>query len=263
MAHFPLLIKIVNVLAYIFFLGSNAYSFFFSDDTSTTFSLEDKHLTFITPAPYVFCIWGLIHLLLLGFVIYQFFPDANDVVADGIHWHFFFIALLVSLNQSLYNSDYLIIAWIVLLIATIQVSRVYFILSNRYPSKSIPQTIFIHAPFSLFHAWTVVLAVIGLFAAFTSKEKDESPSIWIQILVAIGLLFLESTAVGYIEKFKGDIAGAIVIDWTLYGIAVGQEDTFIRVVAIIFAVITTFHILKPVYEKFVKKSHTSAPPLLG
>ncbi|CAG8506257.1 15610_t:CDS:2 [Acaulospora colombiana] len=227
----------------------------------TTLSLEDSHPTYITPAPYVFGVWGLIHLLLLGFIIYQFFPKADTVVVNGIHWHFLFIALLISLSQSLYDSDYLIIAWIILLIATVQASHVYFILKNRYPSDSTAEMIFIHFPFSLLHAWTVVLSVIGLFAAFTSKEEGESPGIFVQILVAVGLIFLEVTAVGYIEKFKGDIAGAIVIDWALYGVAVEQDDTFIRFVAIILAVITTLHILKAlIYDRFIKKER--APPKL-
>ncbi|CAG8491665.1 5769_t:CDS:10 [Acaulospora morrowiae] len=261
MAHFPLLIKIVNVLAYFLFLGSSVYSFLFFDDEDTQFSLEDRHPTYITPASYVYGIWGLIHLLLLGFIIYQFFPKADGVVTDGIHWHFLFIALLISLSQSLYESDYLIISWIVTLLVASQVSYVYYTIKNKYPSNSLAETVWIHFPFSLFHAWIVVLAVLGLFAAFTSKDDDdESPSFFIQLLVLIGLLFLEGTAVSYIEKFKGDIAGALVIDWVLIGVAIGQDDTFIRIAAIILAAITTLHIIKAlVYDRYIKKVRNPTP----
>ncbi|CAG8760711.1 33270_t:CDS:1, partial [Racocetra persica] len=56
----------------------------------------------------------------------------------------------------------------------------------------------------------------------------ESPSIIVQILVILGLLFMECTAIGYIEKFRGDFAGAAVIAWTLYGIWYEQQDSVIR-----------------------------------
>ncbi len=37
---------------------------------------------------YTFGIWGLIYVLLTGFVIYQWFESANDVVVDGIRCYF-------------------------------------------------------------------------------------------------------------------------------------------------------------------------------
>jgi len=85
----------------------------------------------------------------------------------------------------------------------------------------------------------------------------------VKIFVVIGLLVLESTAVTYVEALKGDIAGALVIDWALYGIAVEQQDPVIHWTALVLAVITSLHILRPLYKKYIKGSNEETAPLLG
>jgi hypothetical protein len=56
--------------------------------------------TYLTPAPWAFLIWSLIHLLLLGTIIYQFTAAGKAVVIDGISWRF---PLLVVLNAVYVN----------------------------------------------------------------------------------------------------------------------------------------------------------------
>ena len=58
---FYLGVIVVNVLAVTLPLGGNS-----------TGEISDKYHTSITPAGYAFSIWGLIYLLLAGFIIYQF-----------------------------------------------------------------------------------------------------------------------------------------------------------------------------------------------
>jgi len=260
MARFPLVIKISNLAVYIFLLSATLYSAL-GPDQSEDSPYHDKP-TYISPAPFVFGVWGLIHFLLGGFVIYQFF-GANDIIVDGINWNFVGITLLNSLWLVLWQTDHRILAWITILITSLQVTYVYHVLKrHREEGCSINELIWVHAPFSLYHAWIFVIAVISTFAAFTHAKSDEGPTILMKILVVIGLLVLEGTAVGYIEKLKGDIAGAIVIDWALYGIAVEQSDPVIHWSALILAVITSLHILKPIVQKFRGSSEESAP-LLG
>jgi hypothetical protein len=261
MARFPLLIKISNLLAFIFLVGANVYSGLGPEKDDSPY--HENHPTYITPAPFVFGVLGLIQFLLGGFVIYQFFSSNPEVVVDGISWHFIGVILLNSLWLFLWQTDHLILAWIVVLITSSQISYIYYTIKYKYPGGSLNEIIWVHAPFSLYHAWIFVMAVISTFAAFLpDKEDDESPSILIKILVVVGLLILEGTAVGYIEKFKGDIAGAVVIAWTLYGIFVEQEDPVIHWSALILAIFTSFHILRPLYRKYVRGDSGESAPLL-
>jgi len=262
MARFPIVAKIANLLAYIFLLGANVYSGLGPDKEDSPY--RESHPTYITPAPFVFGVWGLIHFLLGGYVIYQFFASNPGIIEDSIGWHFVCIALLNSLWLALWQTDHLILSWITILITASQISYIYYAIKNSsHGDSSFNEIVWVHAPFSLYHAWIVVIAVISTFAAFLpDKDDDKSPGILVKILVVLGLLFLEGTAIGYVEKFKGDIAGAIVIAWTLYGIFVEQQDPIIHWTALVLAIITTFHILRPLYRKYIKHESGESAPLL-
>lgn len=127
------------------------------------------------------------------------------------------------------------------------------------------EKIFIHAPFSLWHGWIVFSAVVNLFQAFTGLKED-GPSVWIRILVILALLFLTSTAVGYVEykKHKGDITGALVIGLGLLAIFTNQHDPWIHWSALTTAIITLIYPIRPYAFKLVgRESNAENAPLLG
>jgi hypothetical protein len=106
-------LKIVNTIVYFAFLGSNIYT--------VTLPGSSGKETYITPAPWAFLVWyvlpspvrstflpppprPLIHTLLLGTVIYQFFPAGKKIIIDSISWSFpllvFFNATYVGLRAT-------------------------------------------------------------------------------------------------------------------------------------------------------------------
>ncbi|CAG8602555.1 8410_t:CDS:2, partial [Cetraspora pellucida] len=176
------------------------------------------------------------------------------------------------------------ISWIYWHLRRFPIKRIYDA-QNRFHYKHIFENIFIHVPFSLYHAWILVIAVLTTYATFTpdrpvaydaaaieAVSNDtaiaeaaviyESPGVIVQILVVLGLLFMECTAVAYIEKFRGDITGAAVIAWTLYGVWSEQQDVVIRWTAFVLALITTFHILKPIILKYILKKQVETAPIV-
>ena len=123
---------------------------------------------------------------------------------------------------------------------------------------------FIHAPFSLYHAWIFVIAVISTFVAFTPEVSDDGPSVLVTIAVIIGLLVLQSTAVSYVELGKGDVAGALVIAWALYGIFMEQDSPAISWTAFALSILTLLYSVKPFVAKHVfGRSGEERAPLLG
>jgi len=259
MARFPLAIKIANVLVYIFLLGANLYSGL--DPNNDDSPYDGKHVTFISPAPFAFGIWGLIHFLLGGFVIYQWFGP-QELVLDGINWHFVGITVWNTLWLVLWQTDHLILAWITILITSSQVTYVYAVI-RRQVDASTNELVWIHAPFSLYHAWIYIITVISTFAAFSPDKTDDNvPGLFVKIFVVIALIIIQLVAVGYIFGGKGDIAGAVVIAWSLYGISVEQTDPSIHWTSLVFAVITTLLVFVPIYKKIRHRGEESAP-LLG
>jgi len=259
MPFLPLLIKISNLLVYAFLLTTNLLTLIYSG--------LGGHDTYITPHPFVFLIWAVIIFLLGGLVIYQFFNSASETVVDGIHFHFVGISLFSALWVYLWQTDHLILALITIVIISCQISHVYYRLHKKFPAQGINDTLWIHAPFSLYHAWITFLLMLSLFAAFTPEktddEDDKQPKVYLKVLVFFALLSLQITASSYIEKFKGDVAGALVIAGSLYGIFAAQDDPFIHWTALFFAICSSIHIFKPFVKKYFFGSSAEHAPLLG
>ncbi|CAG8564031.1 27490_t:CDS:2 [Racocetra persica] len=253
MAH-PLLIKILNVLAYIFLLSANIYSVFEGNKSNSPY--HEAHKTYISPAPFVFGVWGLIHFLLGGFVIYQFFPGENEVVVEGINWHFIGISLLNALWLALWEANWLIISFIAILFTSFQISYVYGVLKKQdYAPKNLIDQLLINVPFSLYHAWIAVILTLSFFAIVTPEKTNEEPILLVKIVVVIALLILKSLSATYIEA-GDDISGAIVIAWTLIGIFVEQEDLVIHWTALVLAVFSILHIIKGIIFLVIRRNRT-------
>jgi hypothetical protein len=52
----------------------------------------------------VFYVWSVIHFLLGGFVIYQWFEPAHEVAVHGVGWHFVISSVLNAVWLSLWVS---------------------------------------------------------------------------------------------------------------------------------------------------------------
>lgn len=120
--------QIVNIITYLLFLGSNVYTVAAPNDIYFT-----GKETYITPAPWAFLIWcvlapssvstrvfdlivhivlhfrSLIHLLLLGTVIYQFFPEGKRVIIDGVSWRLPLLGVLNAIYVNLWASHHYIV----------------------------------------------------------------------------------------------------------------------------------------------------------
>jgi len=253
------IIRFSNLLVYVFLLTTNLLTIIYSG--------LKAHDTYITPHPSIFLIWAVIIFLFGGLVIYQFFDRASETVVDGIHGHFITISLFSALWVYLWETNHLILALITITIIFSQISFVYWRLHNKFPAQGINDTLWIHAPFSLYHAWSAFLLILSIFAAFTPEKTDdedsEQPKLYVKILVFFALLILQGVASSYIEGFKGDVAGALVIAGSLYGVFVAQDDPFIHWSALFFAVCTSIHIFKPFVKKYFLGRSAEHAPLLG
>ncbi|KAF9386128.1 hypothetical protein BGX21_000878, partial [Mortierella sp. AD011] len=76
--------KIANIIVYVTLLSGNLYSTF-GGDKETDSPYDSKYKSYITPASFTFLIWTLIHFLLGGMVIFQWFTTK---VHEAVGWHF-------------------------------------------------------------------------------------------------------------------------------------------------------------------------------
>jgi hypothetical protein len=245
--------KIINVLVYFFFLGSNIYTVAAPGNV-----YGSARETYVMPAPWVFLIWSLIHLLLLGTIVYQFFPLGKQVIIDGISWRFALLGILNAVYVSLWARHYYVLAFIFALFVSSAVTHIYYSIKKHHVASSLCEELFVHLPFSLYHGWTTVLVVLTAFEAFGVDAAKHAPGVWTKIFVFLALLFLEATAAGYAFSSKeGDLFASIAIAWALFGIFAHQTSSpFIHWTALVFAVFTLLWVAKGVWG-LGTKIHTS------
>jgi len=190
--------------------------------------ISAKYETVFTPASYAFSIWGLIYLLLTGFVIYQarglFKSIENDDFVLKIGWWFVL---------SCFANCAWIVAWVydftglsVLLITLLLISLVKIVLNSNMERWDAPfsKIVLLWWPFCIYAGW-VTVAVIANISAWLTKigwnGLGLADATWaiIMILVAgsINLLMIWSRNM---REF------ALVGIWALIAIAVANSGEY-------------------------------------
>ncbi|KAL8292540.1 hypothetical protein RQP46_001152 [Phenoliferia psychrophenolica] len=211
-------------------------------------------LPVVAEVPYVSEISTLIDLLLIDFVVYQWFDGSRDTVY-GIGWRFAILGILNSVFVHLWAQHLYLVAFFFSLLVASAVSTIYYSLSTRHAARTDLDTLVIHLPFSLWHAWSLVTVIISGFAAFTRGHNSSGqPGEVTTILVCLALAFMSATAWGYaLQSKKGDIAGSLVLVWVLFGVYDEQihHNTLIAYFALgcfIFAGVAAFKALWFTYQ---------------
>lgn len=138
--------QLTNVIVYFLFLGSNIYTV---AGPSPPYASGKE--TYITPAPWAFGIWSLIHLLLLGTIIYQFTSHGKDVIVDGIGWRLPLLAVLNVIYVNVWARGHHIVALVFALLVSSVVTHIYYVVKKYHEPSSVADELFVHLPFSLYH----------------------------------------------------------------------------------------------------------------
>lgn len=101
MSRYNLFLKISNVVAYILVIAANTVVHVGDskpDEPVTNSTLISGNWTvpetYLLPATYTFGIWGLIHALLFGFIIYQWFEAAETATVEGVKFYYVTASIL-------------------------------------------------------------------------------------------------------------------------------------------------------------------------
>ncbi|KAF9585471.1 hypothetical protein BGW38_002234 [Lunasporangiospora selenospora] len=250
--------KVVNIIVYLTLLSGNLWSTFGGDHDQDS-PYDSKHKSYITPASFTFFVWSLIHFLLGGMIIYQWFTTK---VHEAIGWHFALITLFNAIWLALWSTGHTFLALLSLFIATSGVSYIYGHLKDHHHAESVPERLFLHLPFSLYHSWSYVLLVVNAFAVF-SPTREDGPSTFQIVLAIAGLLFVGSAVIGFIEHKKGDVAGALVLAWYLFGVYAQQDEPAIHWTALALGIIASIYTLKPLALRLLNRQTPETAPLLG
>jgi hypothetical protein len=186
-----------------------------------TAEISDAFPTLITPAGYVFAIWGIIYILLGVFVVFQALPSQkHKEYQKRIDWLFMLSCLFNVVWLFLWQSEYLGWSVVVMFLLLTSLVMVYLRLNIGKSAVSLKEKIAVHTPFSVYLGWITIASIANVAAALVSVNWDGfgvSPETW-AVLVVIFALVITSLVVAS----RKDLAYGLVIIWALVGIAVKQ-----------------------------------------
>jgi hypothetical protein len=185
----------------------------------STGEISDQFQVYFVPAGYVFAIWGLIYLALIGYSIYQALPaQRQNPRLRRIGWLYVLscvanVAWLFLWHYEIFELT--IVAMVTLLVLLI---AIYLILGIGRGRTSTGETWLVRVPFSIYLGWITVATIANVTSLLDDLNWGAwgiSPEIWAGImLLAAGLITLA------VNITRGDIAYAAVIVWALIGIAI-------------------------------------------
>jgi len=183
--------------------------------------ISNQYNTLITPAGYAFSIWGVIYLLLFGFIAYQwigFFKGRNDRSLEPTSFWFVASNMLNGLWIVVWVHEMLALS--VFIISGLLISLLFLGRNLKLGFKVNRPEIFIATPISVYLGWIIVATVVNLSVWLYDMGWFESMDVFVTILVLI-----VSTSVYLFLLFKRNLTPPSFVGiWAFVAIAFKQVE---------------------------------------
>jgi hypothetical protein len=233
----PVILKYANIAAFILTVIVNGLAgsttLIGGQDTA---AVSDKYPTLITPAGYVFAIWGVIYLLLGVFVVYSALPKqkGSDFVAR-IGWLFVLSSILNIAWLFVWQYEILVVSAAIISAFLLSLIAIYLRLNIGKERVKLSEKLAVHLPFSVYLGWLSIATIANISITLVAYNWDGfgiSPEVWAILIVAVVLVLTM-----FILGIRKDIAYALVVVWALLGISVNQSNANVVLATQVGAVI--------------------------
>lgn len=242
-------LQITNIIAFVLIILVNGLGSTGALNGTTIASISDANPNLFTPAGYAFSIWGLIYLMLLGFIIYQsrsLFKKVRDdqfVLETGWWFVLSCFANIMWIIFWVYGyMEYSILAIFVLLYSLLKI-----VMKNRMELWDAPISViaFLWWPFVFYSGWITVASIANVATYLSSIEWTAwgySEISWsVTMIIIAGIINFVVTWRRNMREF------ALVGAWALIAISVANWDVSQTVansalaVAIVLIVSSGYH----------------------
>ncbi len=216
-------LKYVNIVAFVLTVIVNGLA---GSTTllggKVTADVSDLYPTLVTPAGYVFAIWGVIYILLGIFVIFQALPsEAGKDYHGKIGWLFVQSSLLNVVWLFLWQFEYLSLSVVVMFLLLATLIAIYLRLTI---GKSVPlrERLAVHVPFSVYLGWITIASIANVAVTLVSVSWDGfgvSQETWAALILIVALVIAL-----LVVATRKDVAYGLVIIWASLGIAARQSE---------------------------------------
>jgi len=187
-----------------------------------TSEVSDAFPTLVTPAGYVFSIWGVIYVLLGVFVVFQVLPSQKGKrYHEGVGWFFVLSSLLNMVWLFLWQFEYLALSVVVMFLLLASLIAIYLRLGVGRSVVPLRERLAVHVPFSVYLGWITIATIADVSATLVSVGWDGfgiSQETWAALIIVVALVIAL-----LVVATRRDVAYGLVIIWALVGIAVKQS----------------------------------------
>jgi hypothetical protein len=194
----------VNYLAIVYELGGNSMP-----------ELSDRYGNLFTPANQTFAIWSLIYLLLAGFLVVQFFKNAQTRITSN---YLFILSCIFNFSWILvWQYEYIVLSVLVMLALLVTLAKMN--LQIREDGNE-----FYRIVFGIYLGWICIATIANVTALIVSYGN--LPSIDAQMPITIGIIFAGLVIVDYIMLKLNNPYLAVSAAWAFYGVSLKREVDF-------------------------------------
>ncbi len=227
-----------NIAAFIITLIVNGLSNTTLIGGKTTAEISNSYPTLITPAGYVFSIWGIIYVLLGIYLVYQALPSQkNSPFQKQINGLFILTNVLNVVWLFFWQTEQLPISVGIIVAFLATLIAIYLRLNIGKSNVSLKEKLCVHVPFSVYLGWVTIATIANIAVTLVSIGWDGfGLSLQTWAVLVLGVAVLIDIIVIATRK---DVAYSLVFIWALAGIAVNQStnSTIVMTCEIAIAVI--------------------------
>jgi hypothetical protein len=215
-----LFIKIFAGVAYVAMVVVNILANSLPINNQPTGVISDNYPNLFAPAGLTFSIWGLIYLLLAGYVLYQFIPLGKQFVQKKEELlrkiNLLFIGTSLANISWIFAWHYDLIGLSVLIMVVLLVLLIKIADTLRNEELVSREKFFISIPFSVYFGWITVATIANITVFLVSIGWDGfgfAESIWTSVILLVGAL------IGILRmRVDKKIAYGLVLVWAYLGI---------------------------------------------
>jgi hypothetical protein len=206
-----MLIKIFTAVAYVAMVTVNFLANRLPINNRGTGEISDAYPNLFAPAGPAFSIWGLIYLMLGGYVLYQFVKKDQKIeeLLQKIN-PLFIVTTLANISWIFaWHYDYIGLSVLIMAVLLILLIKIADIL--RVEQFTTLEKITIWAPFSVYFGWITVAAIANITVFLVSIGWNRfgiADFVWTSIILLVGAM------IGILRMRKdNNIAYGLVLVW--------------------------------------------------
>ncbi|MFP4025838.1 MAG: tryptophan-rich sensory protein [Thiohalospira sp.] len=212
---------IIKIFVVITFVGMVIVNFLANSlpiNDRTTGEVSDAYPNLFSPAGLTFSIWGLIYILLAGYVIYQFSKKAQKKGELLTKVNIYFIATSVANIAWIFAWHFELIGLSVLILGVLLFSLIRIADILRDAQLTLQDKLFVYTPFGAYFGWITVAAIANVTVFLVSigwNGFGVAQYVWAMIILLVGAVI----GVLRMQKDKNVVYGLVLI-WAYVGILI-------------------------------------------